>query len=401
VSRLDYGEFAHAPRRRTPMLIEPQIEELTPPPEPWAMARRLAHLPHLLFLDSSGGSPDLARYSYLTADPFRWLQFRGSEAGDPFDALRTELAHWRTATFRGLPPFQGGAAGLFGYDLCHWIERLPRPRFDEFQTPDLAVGLYDWVIAWDHLEHRAWLISTGFPETEESPRQERARMRTRWIMNCTGQSPVPAAATRITKAVASANPLPGFDGVFSNFDRVAFLAAVQRAIDYAHAGDCFQINLAQRLLTRQAEPALELYGRLRRVNPAPFAAWFDVGDFQIASASPERFLQLSGGGQIQTRPIKGTRSRGRTPDEDRAKVAELMASSKDRAENVMIVDLLRNDLGRVCEYGSENVPAVCRLESHPTVHHLVSEVCGQLRSGLSAIDLLTAAFPGGSVTGAP
>ena len=383
------------------MLIEPQIEELTPPPEPWAMTRRLAHLPHLLFLDSAGGSPDLARYSYLAADPFRWLEFRGPGSGNPFEAVRTELARWPLAAIRGLPPFQGGAGGLFGYDLCHWIERLPRPRLDEFQTPDLAIGLYDWVVAWDHLEDRAWLFSTGFPETEESARRERARARMRWVMNGAGTRTGPAAPIRRARQLADLHPLPDFGEVFSNFDRPAFMAAVKRAVDYAHAGDCFQVNLAQRLLARQTEPALDLYGRLRRVNPAPFAAWFDAGDFQIASASPERFLQLSRSGEIQTRPIKGTRPRGRTAEEDRARVAELLDSGKDRAENVMIVDLLRNDLGRVCKYGSVEVSSVCRLESHPTVHHLVSEVRGHLRKGLSAIDLLKAAFPGGSVTGAP
>ena len=180
----------------------------------------------------------------------------------------------------------------------------------------------------------------------------------------------------------------------------ADLATVRRAIEYIHAGDCYQVNLAQRLLHAAALPPLELYARLRRCNPAPFAGYFDLGDFVVASASPERFLRVQGR-EVETRPIKGTRPRGNTPDDDRARAAELLASGKDRAENIMIVDLLRNDLGRVCEYGSVRVPAVCRLESFRTVHHLVSEVRGRLRPDMTPIDLLRAAFPGGSVTGAP
>jgi para-aminobenzoate synthetase component 1 len=194
--------------------------------------------------------------------------------------------------------------------------------------------------------------------------------------------------------------LPGLPGVTSNFDRRAYLQAVRRAIDYVHAGDCFQVNVAQRLLHPATLAPWELYARLRQRNPAPFAGYFDLGEFAVASASPERFV-LVRDGQVQTRPIKGTRPRGATPEEDRARAAELLASAKDRAENVMIVDLLRNDLGRVCAYGSVRVEAVCRLESYQTVHHLVSEVRGTLRPGLGPVDLLRAAFPGGSVTGAP
>jgi para-aminobenzoate synthetase component 1 len=194
--------------------------------------------------------------------------------------------------------------------------------------------------------------------------------------------------------------VPHVAGLSSNFDRESYLAAARRAIEYVHAGDCFQVNLAQRLLYPAQTTALDLYLRLRERNPATFAGYFDLGDFQLASASPERFLRMEDG-EIETRPIKGTRPRGDTPAADRARVEELLHSEKDRAENVMIVDLLRNDLGRVCRYGSVKVEAVCRLESYPFVHHLVSEVRGRLRPGLGPVDLLRAAFPGGSVTGAP
>jgi para-aminobenzoate synthetase component 1 len=194
--------------------------------------------------------------------------------------------------------------------------------------------------------------------------------------------------------------LPDFPAVRSSFDRAGYLAAVRRAIDYIRAGDCFQVNLAQRLLHPATLPPLELYRRLRERNSAPFAGYFDTGDFAVASASPERFVRVEGG-EVETRPIKGTRPRGATPEEDRRRADELLRSAKDRAENVMIVDLLRNDLGRVCAYGSVRVEAVCRLETYRHVHHLVSEVRGRLREGMGPVDLLRAAFPGGSVTGAP
>jgi para-aminobenzoate synthetase component 1 len=190
-------------------------------------------------------------------------------------------------------------------------------------------------------------------------------------------------------------------GIESNFSRADYLTAIRRCVEYIRAGDAFQINLSQRLLAPLTEHPLELYGRLREVSPAPFSCYFDAGEFQILSASPERFLKVSPQGEVVTQPIKGTRPRGKTSKEDAANILDLMTSPKDRAENVMIVDLLRNDLGRVCEYGSITVPRVCELETYSHVHHLVSEVRGQLRKDKTPFDLLRAAFPGGSVTGAP
>jgi para-aminobenzoate synthetase component 1 len=372
-------------------------------------------LPHLLLLESAFSHPTLGRYSFVTAEPFEWLRMRdrrGAEEGgalpqtDPFAVLQERLRLWRVETVPGLPPFQGGAAGLFGYDLCHHIERLPRPCCDEFETPDLAVGFYDWVIAFDHAQRRTWIVSTGLPETEPLQRRHRALHRLQAVKRRLTASSFPSSAWErgmISSGPVSPHslyPLPGFPGVFSDFDRPDYLAAVRRAIEYVHAGDCFQVNLSQRLLHAVTLAPMELYGRLRERNPAPFAGYFDLGDFVLVSASPERFLRVADG-RVETRPIKGTRPRGTTPEEDRRQRDDLLRSVKDRAENVMIIDLLRNDLGRVCAYGSIQVPAVCRLESYRTVHHLVSEVVGRLRPGLGPIDLLRAAFPGGSVTGAP
>lgn len=394
-----------------PNLTAPLVEELSSNLDPWQACCRLARLPHLLFLESRAHHPSLGRYSFITADPFHWLTSRGTHiwldsrpiaAADPFSTLVDLLARFHQETMPGLPPFQGGAAGLLGYDLCHHIERLPRPRFDEFATPDLAIGFYDWVLAFDHVTHHTWLISTGLPEEDAWRRRRRAAQRLQTVRNLlrSPTSPSPRTLQGKTVALAESHALPGMGDVVSNFHRSGYLNAARRVLEYIHAGDCFQVNLAQRLAHPLRMPPLELYGRLRDYNPAPFAGYFDLGDFAIASASPERFLRVQDG-EVETRPIKGTRPRGKLPDEDRRLREELLASGKDRAENVMIIDLLRNDLGRVCEYGSIRVPGVCRLESYAHVHHLVSEVRGRLRDGAGLVDLLRAAFPGGSVTGAP
>jgi para-aminobenzoate synthetase component 1 len=393
---------------------ETLVEELPASLSPWETVRRLDRLPHLLFLDSADAAGPLGRFSYVCADPFAALRARGpivtwadaagtrSETDDPFTVLARRLASFRTVRQPDLPPFQGGAAGLFGYDLRHHLERLPEARIDEFRTPDLAVGFYDWIIAFDHATGRSWLLSTGLPESAPLPRRLRARQRADQVRQrlATAPGPLPDQALRTLVEPALSYSVPGQIGVLSNFDRPGYLAAVRRVLEYIRAGDCFQVNLSQRLLTAAALPPLELYRRLRERNPAPFAAYLDLGDFAIVSASPERFLNVADG-LVETRPIKGTRPRGSTPEADAALRQELLASAKDRAENVMIVDLLRNDLGRVCAYGSVEVAALCRLESHPTVHHLVSEVRGRLRPDRGPIDLLRAAFPGGSVTGAP
>jgi para-aminobenzoate synthetase component 1 len=245
------------------------------------------------------------------------------------------------------------------------------------------------------------LISTGLPEVDPIRRRDRAARRLAGVRAALRQtsSISPVTSGRFVEP-ALRFPLHQLPGLLSNFDRQGYLQAARRAVEYVHAGDCFQVNLSQRLLHPATLAPLELYGRLRERNPAPFAAYFDLGEFAIASASPERFLRVVNGA-VETRPIKGTRPRGQTPAEDRQQAADLLASAKDRAENIMIVDLLRNDLGRVCAYGSVRVGAVCALESYRAVHHLVSEVHGRLRPESRPIDLLRAAFPGGSVTGAP
>jgi para-aminobenzoate synthetase component I len=369
-------------------------------PAPPARFGRLAERPYAALLDSARVMDRFGRYSFLAVDPFSILEAKDGRIAldgrsfdaDPFEVLRERLAAFPLMHRDGLPPFQTGAVGFLSYDLCHHLERLPRPRADDMRFPDLALGFYDVVAAWDHRDRRAFVLSSGWPELDAAARRRRAVARAEWL------------AEQLSGEAAAAPPaaLHSPPAIDSNFSRPDYEAAVQRVIDYILAGDIFQANMTQRFRARipdRLEP-FALYRRLMAINPAPFAAYLNFGETAIASASPERFLSLRNG-WVETRPIKGTRPRGKAPEEDERLAAELLASEKDNAENVMIVDLLRNDLSRVCRDGSVNVPELCVLETYATVFHLVSTVVGQMRPGLSAVDLLRAAFPGGSITGAP
>ena len=295
-----------------------------------------------LFLDSSLPHPRLGRYSYIMADPFLVLRSKGGRTrvesrtdlfwleGDPFEHLRILMAPFRAESLPELPPFQGGAAGYFGYDLGQHTERLPRVALDDLGLPDMVIGLYDWVLASDHATARTWLLSSPFPDGD----YQRASRRMEEI-----------AGRLADPAVLS---LPQCDighGLRSNFSREGYLAAVQRAKEYIAAGDIYQVNLSQRFQIPMPASPWALYCRLRDRSPVPFSAYLDLEDVVVASVSPELFLRKDGR-RVETRPIKGTRPRGRTPEEDVALAQQLLGSEKDRAENVMIVDLLRNDLGK-------------------------------------------------------
>jgi para-aminobenzoate synthetase component 1 len=358
----------------------------------------------ILFDSARRGAP-LGRYSFLAADPFAWEVLQQPHFGcDPFALLRSRLRELAAATLPGLPPFQGGAAGLLGYELGQCWERLPRPPHDELALPVLAVGLYDWVLAWDHQQERAWIISQGWPEPEGGRRDRRARERAQQVQSLLAHPEPPPAPAFVPVEPAPLRspqrPVSFHDGLVSNFSRDEYLRGVERVIDYIRAGDVFQANLSQRLMAPASESPLELYLRLRRCNAAPFAGYLAHDDWAILSASPERFLQVRDN-IVATRPIKGTRQRRFPPEADLFTQDELVLSAKDIAENVMIVDLLRNDLSRVCRPGSIRVPHLCRVETYETVHHLVSEVQGELEPAREAWDLLAATFPGGSITGCP
>ncbi len=383
----------------------PLVVELDEVPDMERAFCHLSNLPHCLFLDSAMQEADLGRYSFLTADPFDVVMGDGS-VSSPINLLQEKLQTWQAETVPTLPPFQGGAAGLFSYDLGRTVERVPTPRADEFGVPMLAVGFYDVVLAVDHQENRAWIVSHGFPETESVQRGERAERRLTQFREWLATPPTVDSSRQATLPALGANELATQHQVSesslvtSNFSRQEYLRVVARAIEYIHAGDLFQVNVTQRLLAPAADEARDLYLRSRQRNPATFAGYFDLGDFQIVSASPERFMQVRDG-KVETRPIKGTRGRSKHAVADLFTGDDLLESEKDRAENVMIVDLLRNDLSRVCRDESVRVTDLCKLEIYETVQHLVSVVEGRLLDDMHPIDVLRAAFPGGSITGAP
>jgi para-aminobenzoate synthetase component 1 len=363
---------------------------------------RLEGLPHLIFFDSAMRDARLGRYSYLAVDPFAWFAEPASGA-DPLADIRTTLQRYKALTLPGLSPFQGGLAGLFGYELGRRLERLPPPRANDLPTPELALGAYDVVLAYDHELGKSWIISQGFPETDLQARRDRAAARLALMREWLAQRP-PTVINITASGLALRELAPQFEvgtsGVTSNLRPEAYCAMVRRGVEYIHAGDVFQVNLAQRLVAPAHDSSAALYLRLRERNPAPYAGYFDLGDSQVASASPECFLTVRDG-HVETRPIKGTRGRSHVPEADLFAGDELRESEKDRAENVMIVDLMRNDLSRVCTPDSMTVSQLCRLETYAFVQHLVSVVEGDLRAGLTPVDLLRATFPGGSITGAP
>ncbi|MFH5802758.1 anthranilate synthase component I family protein [Alienimonas sp. DA493] len=401
--------------------MPPLVHELTPPPTVPAALSAFADRGPVLF-DSSATDDPRGRYSYLTAD-VRPASVR---------TVRGALAAFETEWIDGLPPFQGGAVGLWCYEEGRRFERLPEPKTYAVpecgRDPRLHLGpgrsvtaVADWALAWDHAAGRAWVISQGGPDPHAPQGVRRERLAERRLVAVLARleaEPPPIPGTVRGEPLQPDLPrAPGWRETYGTFTRAEYERAVERAAEYIRAGDVFQVNLAQPLIVAGATVRnwRELYGALRTENRAPFAGVFAAGAFGpdadgvLLSASPERFLSVTpdadGRMQVETRPIKGTRPRPNPPASDPAADAaaaeELRASAKDRAENVMIVDLLRNDLSKVCEPGSVRAPALCELESYASVHHLVSEVRGTLRADRDAWDLLAAAFPGGSITGAP
>ena len=404
--------------------IFPIVEELLPPPDPVAACERLAPLPYRLFLDSAAVSERSGRYSFLTADPSLVLRGRGqvtkeiglggevrARHGHALANARELLARYAAPHAAELPPFQGGFAGYIGYEHGRVLERVPAPRNDDLTLPDAMLALYDWVVAWDHRQGRAWIVSTGIPEQGDA-RHARAADRLAVVARrlaspasrVTSPPPLrvrPRSAARVPTYPLDAPPASLMRGLRSSFSHSGYLDAVTRVHEYIVAGDIFQANISQRLQAPRREHPWELYRRLRCLDPAPFAAYLELDDLAIASASPERFLRVDAARRVETRPIKGTRPRGTAPADDASLARALLASDKDRAENLMIVDLLRNDLSRTCRPGSVRATELFALEYYSTVQHLVSTVTGVLADGADTVGLLCAAFPGGSITGAP
>jgi len=385
--------------------------------------------PCSFFLDSGMDPQRLGRYSFMGSDPFLVVSSRGSEValtrgqesevrqGNPFDIVCGLLEAYALDRGPAPVPFVGGAVGYFGYDLCHFVERVPSTAADDLEVPECYFAFYDSVIAFDHREGKAYLVTTGLPELEEGRRLESARLRLAelkaryFACSASGASGgsreqgtrtgEPSCRADVAVSAALHDHEEGKEVLLrSSFTREEYVRAVDRVREYIAAGDVFQVNLSQRFDADLHFSAYELYRRLRAVNPAPFASYLDFPGVTVVSASPERFIKRQGD-FVETRPIKGTRPRGGDAAEDERMARELTSSAKDRAENVMIVDLERNDLGRICRYGTVQVTELAILETFPTVHHLTSTVVGRLDSGSSNADLLKAMFPGGSITGAP
>jgi para-aminobenzoate synthetase component 1 len=358
--------------------------------------------PYCFFLDSSLPQERLSRYSLIGANPFLVFQSKNQEVqiiagrkrlnltGKPLDLLREYFNRYQVINPTSLP-FVGGAVGYFSYDLNRQIERLPSISRDDTGIPDCCLGFYDWVIVCDHQENKVYAAATGLPETDAIKAQKQAAAKIKKLK-------------RVIEGGSKDVPLPvlptGETLLRSNFAKEDYCQALRRGIDYIYAGDIYQVNLSQRFAGEFTGDPAGLYRHLRDINPAPFAAYLGFGEVFVVSSSPERYLKVTSD-LVETRPIKGTRPRGKTPEEDRALQEELINSVKDRAELVMIVDLERNDLGRVCKPGSVEVTELFTLESYATVHHLVATVVGRLAKDKDLIDLLKASFPGGSITGAP
>ena len=389
----------------------PILEDLPGFCDPLDALRRVRHRRHPVLLLSGLMGHHAARFSILAWDPVLVVEIRGGEAllvreddgrrsvetrpaRDPFGLLRA-LAP-TGALQRAAPgvPFIGGAIGYLGYGLRRSIERLPAAPPDPLGQPDAWFGLYDRAAVFDHLERHAILVATGLGAENERQRLARAAAGLEDLREGLARSP------------AAVPPAPSVAGTAKRrralcvTDRSTYLGRIARALDYIAAGDVYQVNLSHRIECAFEGDPLSLFLDLARRNPAPFAAYIDAGDFQVVSASPERLVSIAGD-RARSSPIKGTRPRGRTSDQDERLARELLSSPKDRAENIMIADLVRNDLGRVCEAGSVRAEALCALESFATVHHLVSTVSGRLRPDADRIDLVRALFPGGSMTGAP
>jgi para-aminobenzoate synthetase component 1 len=385
---------------------QPLIEEIFTQLSPLDLFELFRHEPHSFFLDSSMDPQKLGRYSFMGSNPFLVMSSRGRKVnivedgmpseikGNPFDILGEYLEKYHLGVTDAPVSFVGGAVGYFSYDLCHFIERLPKTAVDDLKLPESYFGFYDLVLAYDNLLNKTYIVSTGFPEQDESRRLRHAQERLNEFKEKL------ALTSHNSVLFAENNNAVGKSELKGNFTHQDYVKAVARARQYIIDGDIFEVNISQRFETRLTIPPWELYLRLRAINPAPFASYLGFDKVTIVSASPERFLRVQGD-CVETRPIKGTVRRGKTPGEDTKNARELLTSIKDHAENMMIVDLERNDLGRVCHYGSVRVSEMAILEKFPTVFHLTSTVVGQLRPDKNRYDLLKATFPGGSITGAP
>lgn len=399
------------------LTVRPFIQEISTAQTPELLVERLAGQRGVVLLRSAGFDSPQARYSFVTANPFLTFRSFGSRCevvnhfspraprpapqlqfGNPWHLLDVLMARYELLDEIDLPFPLGGCFGYWGYDLKNFTEpKLPRRAVNDLELPDCHVGFYASLVVFDHRLGKVCIVATGLGadgvRTEARAREQVEFWTELLAAGFEGRAGSPLTAERRARNDAPCQPA-------SNLSRANFLAAVTRAQQYIRTGDIYQVNLSQRLATPWLASGWELFTRLLAVSPAPFAAYLDCGDFQLASSSPEQFLRMSGS-HIATRPIKGTRPRSADATRDAQLAYELQTSAKELAELVMITDLLRNDLGRFCEFGSVQVPELAHLERFAQVQHLVSTVEGRLRSEVTHFAALASAFPGGSITGAP
>mgnify|MGYP001266698655 CR=1 FL=1 len=354
--------------------------------------------PYPVYLDNVFQGVERRRFSYLSADPLLVLRSKGrlvelESRGivhrleeNPFLVLQGLLQYFKVPLLSDFPGFFGGAIGYFAYELAHHLERLPKVEKDDLLLPDMNLGFYDWVVVRDHQNKETHAFFLGLDNSEKAFTPKRLNK----IVNEVVKRDICSTSELVIQATH----------LKSNFSRCRYLAAVKKIKNYIDRGDVYQVNLSQRFEALLNCHPWDLYLRLRQLNPVSFSAYLEYPEVIIQSASPEEFLGLDGD-KVRTRPMKGTRPRGKSSAEDLKLLRELLHSEKERAENLMIVDLLRNDLGKVCIPGTVKVPELFAIEKYPTVLQMVSTVQGRLQKGFDAVDILQACFPGGSVTGAP
>jgi anthranilate synthase component I len=381
------------------------IEDCETPVSAFLKLRALAPGEPAFLLESAEQDQRVGRWSFIGVRPRAVLRWSLSDGGDPYTLAAEQVAQFKQAPMddagAGGPPFIGGAVGFFGYDLVRAVEPLGDPPggadSDPLDLPDMALMLSDALIIFDHLKHTVTILANA--DLQAEPDIERAyEQATQTIgeLRRALAGPVPRREPA-SGLLAPGRPMPAFE---SNMPRARFEAMVERIVEYIYAGDAFQVVPSQRWSASVPVEAFSIYRGLRAVNPSPYMYFLDFGDFQVAGASPEPLLTVSGR-HVSTKPIAGTRPRGATPEDDRRIARELLADEKERAEHVMLVDLGRNDLGRVCEYGSVTVDELMEIETYSHVMHIVSCVSGTLREGVGAMDALRAVLPAGTLSGAP
>jgi anthranilate synthase component 1 len=347
---------------------------------------------HPAFLLESADHGRVGRYSFIGFRPRSVLRWSLGDPGDPYALTKAELGRFHAAPLADLPPFAGGAVGMFAYDLVRTVEPLAEPNPDSIGVPDLALMLTDALVAFDHLKHTVTVVANVYADDDLDASYRRALdtiAEVRWRL--AGPVPRPGRPPQPDRAI------PEFQ---SNMPRERFEAMVARIIEYIYAGDAYQVVPSQRWSAPVPVEAFSIYRGLRAVNPSPYMYFLDFGDFEVAGASPEPLITVAGR-NVSTRPIAGTRPRGASAEDDRRIAEELLADPKERAEHVMLVDLGRNDLGRVCEFGTVTVEDFMAVENYSHVMHIVSSVVGTLRDGVGALDALRSVLPAGTLSGAP